>query len=42
MKNTPPTTTDGAPIKLRFDRGLFRMLSTTGRLFSSHEDERQG
>lgn len=35
------TTTDGDPIKLRFDRGLFRMLSTTERLFSSRDEQRQ-
>lgn len=35
------TTTDGAPIKLKFDKEYFRMLSTTFDFMSNNEDKRQ-
>lgn len=35
------TTTDGPPIKLKFEREYFRMMSTTGRLFSNNDERRQ-
>jgi hypothetical protein len=35
------TTSDGPPIRIRFDKEFFRMVSTTDKLFSNNPNQRQ-
>lgn len=37
-----PTTTDGEPIVLRFDKEFFRLTSVDEKLFSNNDEQRQG